>query len=265
MWPFTKKISLEQSGLFQGLTDWHSHILPGVDDGFQKMEDSLAALQKYEELGVKSVWPTPHIMEECRNTTQGLRDRFAELQAEYQGPIQLQLAAENMLDSLFEERFQANDLLTIGPGGNYLLVETSYVNPPYGMENMMQQIMSTGLTPILAHPERYRYMEQDDYMTWKERGVVFQTNFMSLVGMYGETARSKPECSRPAPLQGVAPLPRPQAQEPAGPRLPCRDCPQSEDSHSEHIISWHFFMECHFFIIFAKRITAWNNLNMNAA
>lgn len=193
MWPFTKKISLEQSGLFQGFTDWHSHILPGVDDGFQKMEDSLAALQKYEELGVKSVWLTPHIMEECRNTTQGLRDRFAELQAEYQGPIQLQLAAENMLDSLFEERFQANDLLTIGPGGNYLLVETSYVNPPYGMENMMQQIMSTGLTPILAHPERYRYMEQDDYTTWKERGVVFQTNFMSLVGMYGETARSKAE------------------------------------------------------------------------
>ena len=127
------------------------------------MEDSLAALQKYEELGVKSVWLTPHIMEECRNTTQGLRDRFAELQAEYQGPIQLQLAAENMLDSLFEERFQANDLLTIGPGGNYLLVETSYVDPP------------------------------DDYLAWKERGVVFQTNFMSLVGMYGETARSKAE------------------------------------------------------------------------
>ena len=60
MWPFTKKNSLEQSGLFQGLTDWHSHILPGVDDGFQKMEDSLAALKKYEELGVKSVWLTPH-------------------------------------------------------------------------------------------------------------------------------------------------------------------------------------------------------------
>ena len=69
MWPFTKKISLEQSGLFQGLTDWHSHILPGVDDGFQKMEDSLAALQKYEELGVKSVWLTPHIME---GSNQGL-------------------------------------------------------------------------------------------------------------------------------------------------------------------------------------------------
>ena len=142
MWPFTKKNSLEQSGLFKGLTDWHSHIQPGVDDGFQKMEDSLAALKKYEELGVKSVWLTPHIMEECRNTTQGLRDRFAELQAEYQGPIQLQLAAENMLDSLFEERFQANDLLTIGPDGKYLLVETSYVNPPFGMEQMMQNIIS---------------------------------------------------------------------------------------------------------------------------
>ena len=61
------------------------------------------------------------------------------------------------------------------------------------MEQMMQNIISTGLTPILAHPERYRYMDENDYLMWKDRGVVFQTNFMSLVGMYGETARAKAE------------------------------------------------------------------------
>ena len=77
MWPFKKKApKIGESGLMSGFTDWHSHILPGVDDGIRTLEDSLAALNRYEELGVKRVWLTPHIMEECCNTTDHLRERF---------------------------------------------------------------------------------------------------------------------------------------------------------------------------------------------
>ena len=192
MWPFTKKApKLGDSELFRGLTDWHSHILPGVDDGIQKMEDSLAVLKHYEELGVKAVWLTPHIMEEVPNTPEKLRARFEELQAAYDGPVQLNLAAENMLDSLFEERVAQNNLMPYGPDGSHILIETSYVNPPMGMEEMIYSVMSMGLTPVLAHPERYRYMDREDYAHWKERGLLFQTNIMSLLGMYGETARDK--------------------------------------------------------------------------
>lgn len=69
MWPFKKQIPLKASGIFAGFTDWHSHILPGVDDGVQTLEESLAILQQYEVLGVKAVWLTPHIMEDIPNTT----------------------------------------------------------------------------------------------------------------------------------------------------------------------------------------------------
>lgn len=193
MWPFNRVEKLEKSGMFNGFTDWHSHILPGVDDGIRKMEDALAVLKRYEEAGIKRVWLTPHIMEDYSNTTAGLRARFAELQEAYNGPVELRLAAENMLDSLFEERLEARDFLPIGDEQDHLLVETSYMNPPYGFEDILQKAMSAGYNLVLAHPERYRYMEEKDYKRLKSKGIKFQTNFASLVGGYGETARRKAE------------------------------------------------------------------------
>lgn len=97
MWPFRKRISLKDSGIFKNFTDCHSHILPGVDDGVQTMEEALEILRLYEELGIKSVWLTPHIMEDMPNTTLHLRERYAELQATYSGPIKLHLALRTCL------------------------------------------------------------------------------------------------------------------------------------------------------------------------
>ena len=52
MWPFGRHISLEESGVFRGFTDCHSHILPGVDDGVRTMEESLEILAEYEKSGI---------------------------------------------------------------------------------------------------------------------------------------------------------------------------------------------------------------------
>ncbi|MDE6008591.1 MAG: capsular biosynthesis protein [Muribaculaceae bacterium] len=193
MWPFKKTTSIRQAGLLTGLTDWHSHILPGVDDGVKTMEESLLILKSFEELGVKKVWLTPHIMEDYPNTPADLKSRFSELQKEWKGDVEIALAAENMLDNLFEERLEANDLLPIGEEGNHLLIETSYYTPPYGMDDMIEAIFRKGYFPILAHPERYRYMEEKDYKKLHERGVKMQMNYLSLAGGYGEQARKKAE------------------------------------------------------------------------
>ncbi len=193
MWPFQKKQMLEESGFFRGFTDWHSHILPGVDDGVQTMEEALQILAEYERLDVKEVWLTPHIMEDIPNTTVNLRKQFAELQAAYNGNVILHLASENMLDKLFEERLEQNDLLPLGKGGKYLLVETSYFNPPMGLKNILLRIKSKGYYPVLAHPERYIYMDDDDFMQLKSMNIKFQLNLFSLHGIYGKEARKKAE------------------------------------------------------------------------
>ena len=191
MWPFRKKQTLEESGFFRGFTDWHCHILPGVDDGVQTMEEALQILAEYERLGVKEVWLTPHIMEDIPNTTEKLRDRFTELRTAYQGSVMLHLASENMLDNLFEERLEKNDLLPIGKDGKHLLVETSYFNPPMGLSNILLRIKAKGYYPILAHPERYMYMSETDYKRLNSMNVKFQLNQFSLLGLYGKDVQKR--------------------------------------------------------------------------
>ncbi len=179
------------SSLLINFTDHHSHILPGVDDGVKKMETSLKVLERYEQLGIAEVWCTPHVMEDIPNTTAGLQARFAELCEAYQGPIKLHLAAEYMMDELFEERLEQGDLLKLGDEGNQVLVETSYFTPPMDMDAILRRIKQKGLYPMLAHPERYIYMNKERYKELKNNGIRFQLNLSSVAGAYGSEAKDK--------------------------------------------------------------------------
>lgn len=190
-WPFQQKQTLAESGILRGMTDYHSHLLPGVDDGVQTVEESLEILRLYEQLGICEVWFTPHIMEDIPNTTAGLRSRFEQFQKRYAGNIRLHLAAEYMLDNLFKERLIHRDLLPLGEEGDHLLVETSYFNPPMDLYGMMEKIKSAGFIPVLAHPERYVYMGKKDYIRLIQSKVEFQLNLPSLVGGYGDLVRKK--------------------------------------------------------------------------
>lgn len=190
---FSKKISLQKSGIFNGFTDWHSHILPGIDDGIKTLEDSLKVLEEFDKLGIDEVWLTPHVMEDFPNTTSSLKEKFESLKKAWQGKVRLNLASENMLDTLYEDRLMANDFLPIGHDSDHLLVETSYFTPPYAMDDMLDETRKRGYNIILAHPERYRYMGEKDYINLKERGIKFQMNLLSLTGGYGEEAQKKSE------------------------------------------------------------------------
>ena len=194
IWPFSQKVAtIKEGGMLVGSTDWHSHLLPGVDDGFKNIEDSLKAIHEMEKQGVKHLWLTPHVMEDYPNETRDLRRRFEELKLAYEGKIRLHLASENMLDSLFEDRLEANDFLPLGDKGTHLLVETSYYNPPINMTSLLERIKHKGYYPVLAHPERYQYMDEKDYKRLRKMGVLFQANYFSLVGAYGATAQKKLE------------------------------------------------------------------------
>lgn len=188
-WPFTVKHSLLGSGVLHGWTDWHCHMLPGVDDGVQHMEKTLKYLSAYAEMGVLEVWFTPHIMEDYPNTPQELQARFGDVKAAYKGPIQLHLAAENMLDNLFEERLEQGEVLPLPD--DYLLVETSYFSPPYDLWGVLKRIQEKGYRPLLAHPERYVYMGEREYKKLEKMDVAFQLNLPSLCNLYGPDVRRK--------------------------------------------------------------------------
>lgn len=184
-----KKQSLLSSGVLQGCVDRHSHILFGVDDGVTTIEESLDVLSFMESAGITELWCTPHIMEDVPNTTEGLKQRFAELQQAYKGNIRLHLAAEYMLDTLFEERFSKGDLLTMED--ETILVETSTWNPPPALYDTFRNLLKAGYRPLFAHPERYRYMNEASYENLNRMGVHMQLNLASLTGFYGETAKNR--------------------------------------------------------------------------
>lgn len=184
-----RKYSLQESGILQGSIDRHSHILFGVDDGIATLEDSLKVLSFLESVGVKELWCTPHIMEDSPNTTEFLRERFHHLQDAYTGNIRLRLAAEYMMDNLLEERFRTGDMLTMED--NTVLVETSTWNPPTNFYQTLRDLQRAGYRPLLAHPERYRYLELKDYEKIIKLGVHLQLNLGSIVDYYGETAAEK--------------------------------------------------------------------------
>ena len=144
MWPFRKTITFARSGILKGMTDCHSHLLPGVDDGVGTLDESLRILDMMEKHGVRKVWLTPHIMEDIPNETVTLQEKFQELKRSYNGTLELALAAEYMMDNLFEERLEKDDLLPLEEGKRYLLVETSYFNPPMELLSVLQRIQKKG-------------------------------------------------------------------------------------------------------------------------
>ncbi len=188
---FNRSKKITNTALLVGLTDIHSHILPGVDDGVQSSEEAIAILEWYEQLGIRKSVFTPHIMDNYPlNNAQMLREKFSVFKEIYKGGVELELAAEYMLDSQFWRHMESGDILTI-IDDNHILVEASYLSEPIDFIGSLKEIMSRGYFVILAHPERYLYLEMEDYNLMKNLGVKFQLNIPSLLGGYGETIRKR--------------------------------------------------------------------------
>ena len=184
------KKSISQAEILNGFKDFHSHILPGVDDGIRSIADSLNVLNCYEICGVQCVVLSPHIMEDYpENNPDFLRSRFELLTQAYKGPIKLILAAEYMLDSGFENHLSKGNMLTISD--DTILVETSFMSKPLLFNDMIKNIQTSGYHIALAHPERYEYMKYQDYEMLNNQGVKFQLNLFSLIGAYGNVVEKR--------------------------------------------------------------------------
>jgi len=177
--------------------DIHSHILPGIDDGSGSLEESLEMLKSFKEAGYSKLIATPHVMVDVyRNTPAIVNEKLKLLKAEVKKngiDIELEAAAEYYLDDGFLEHLNSGNLLTFGD--DYLLFETSYMDRPINLEDMIFEIQAAGYKPVFAHPERYRYINnlEQEYRRLKDLGLYFQVNLNSLIGGYGKSAKQKAE------------------------------------------------------------------------
>ena len=191
MFFWNSSIKVSDSGVLKGYTDHHCHLLPCVDDGVQKHTMTIDLLNLMMQHGVREVYFTPHVMEDMPNTPESLRKVYDEVMRmiaqEPCGEMTIHLAAENMLDNFFDIA-RAKQLPL---PDNHLLVETSYFTPPYNMKGMLQEIMASGIYPMLAHPCRYQYMGEKDYEELKEMRIHFQLNLPAVSGLYGGEVQKK--------------------------------------------------------------------------
>ena len=175
--------------------DFHSHILPGLDDGATDLENSVALASAMSSWGFERITCTPHITNKFRNTPATIRPAFEALQeALYVRGIdvELKLSAEyRLVPETWPEVLEKNWLMPIED--RFVLMELPIFNPEDIKDikplEEFKKVISLGLTPLLPHPERYFYLSERELMSFLEAGVKIQSNYGSLAGLYGDQAQ----------------------------------------------------------------------------
>ena len=187
---FNKRLPLNKFYPTQFI-DIHNHLLPGIDDGAKSIEDSLNLVNTLEEYGVTNFINTPHVLggvwenssETIKNAEAKLKQALKENGKEH---INIHASAEYMMDDNFMRLLKNNDILPLKD--KYILVEMSFFNPPFNLEDILFQIQFKGYIPVLAHPERYAFYHNDlnQYKKLIDAGCLFQLNLLSLTSQYGD-------------------------------------------------------------------------------
>ena len=180
----------------------HSHLLPGLDDGAETIEHSLELLQALRALGYRKLVMTPHIMGDFyKNTPEGIRAALQLLREAAAGAglgdVELECAAEYYLDEFLGRKLaDGTEMLTFGGDKRYLLFETSYMNEPLNLFDIIFELKAQSYTPVLAHPERYTYFYgrfAEIERLRRDYGVLLQVNLNSLAGYYSPAAKKVAE------------------------------------------------------------------------
>ena len=175
--------------------DFHSHILPGLDDGATNLANAVELTTAMKDWGFERITCTPHINALYRNTPDTIRPAFEELQeALYiKGiDIELKMSAEyRLVPETWPEVLAKKWIMPIED--RFILTELP-ISKPQEMGEIrpieeFKKLLSMGLTPILPHPERYFYLSHKDLMSFVDAGVVIQCNYGSLAGLYGEESK----------------------------------------------------------------------------
>jgi len=176
--------------------DLHNHLLPGIDDGAKKLEETLEFLRLAARDGVKVVVATPHMKPGVYdNRREIILQRVALVREAQRGDeaegVTLLPGAEVYYTADLTARARANELMTVGDRGRYLLLELPYQQTPMRVDDTIFQLRLLGITPLMAHPERVAYYLEDiERVAASVRlGALMQVTASSLTGRFGDTAR----------------------------------------------------------------------------
>ena len=175
--------------------DIHSHILYGIDDGSKSLEESIEIIKQYIEMGYKHVVATSHYIEKSEYISnekerKELLEKIKKELKKQKLDIKLYLGNEVYINNNLEELLNKKEITTIN-NSRYLLIELPMHNKIKNINEIIYELRIKGIIPIIAHPERYEYVQKDiNYVKELiEEGALLQSNYGSIIGIYGNHAK----------------------------------------------------------------------------
>ena len=184
--------------------DLHNHLLPGVDDGSESLDETLHFLRRFRAQGVRTLVFTPHLLA-SELDADGVSDVLDLHRRVFEEVVR---AVDG--DSAYPELHRGQEILARRPedldrvfthaevglaGSDVLLVEFGF-SPPFDPEGVIRRVLGEGRRILVAHPERYRLPDEDPVARiagWREMGALLQVNGGSLLGGYTEQAAETAE------------------------------------------------------------------------
>lgn len=170
------------------MIDFHSHILPQIDDGSKSFEETIRMLEEARDVGFQKIISTSHYMEKYYEVDEEQRFQLIK-QMNFQD-IELYLGSEIYVTNEIVQLLKDKKASTIN-NSRYVLYELSMHSKNMNDKEIIYRLVENGYVPIIAHPERYSYVQEDiEYVDeLAEMGALFQSNYGSIIGMYGEKAK----------------------------------------------------------------------------
>lgn len=174
------------------MKDIHNHLIFGIDDGSESIETSIKILNEMSNRGVTEIVLTPHYIigtnYNCNNKNK--KEKLEELQKSTS--IKLYLGNEVFIDNNILENIDNNNISTIN-NSKYLLVELPLREKLDIAYDILFNLRNKGIVPIIAHPERYHYIDLNTLVEYINLGCILQGNITSLLGKYGKSAKENLE------------------------------------------------------------------------
>lgn len=173
------------------MIDIHSHILHEVDDGSENIDESINIIKRAERHGIKAMFATPHYLSSgFESDVKNNNDKLNEIKkrlVEENIDMDIYIGNEIFLDHEILDYIKENKATSLN-GSRYVLIELPMMQVPNYIENSVFNMKINGMIPIIAHPERYAYIQRDlgVIKRWVELGALMQLNLSSLAGRYGE-------------------------------------------------------------------------------
>ena len=176
------------------MIDFHTHILPNIDDGSRSIEETFNLIKEAKSVGFEAIISTSHYIEEYYETNTPEREVW--INAIYENlqtkniDINLYLGNEIYLSENIIKLLEEGKASTINDT-SYVLFEMPLNAEPMNLYDIIYEMMQYKLVPILAHPERYSFVQKEPELIYDliEKGVLMQANFGSILGIYGEKAQ----------------------------------------------------------------------------